>query len=282
MEHVERLLKIYTIAVKAFAASAVVLALTSCEKQVDKEELKASIEDANEQWMQAVKNQDAAAVSGMYAEDGFIMPANSPAIQGREGIKSFFSAAMNAGIREVRLVTEDVEGDDHLAVEKGTYEMRVDGDMVVDQGKYLVHWKKVDDKWIFQNDMFSSNNPVPVASAFQKGNVLGLHVADIKLQPGVTMEQFTQHYKESVIPEFEKTYPDVKLYLIKGIRGEKKNSIGLIYFFESDEVRNKYFNPDETPTETGKVLNAKLKPTYDALTKLRVSATTKYTDWEVE
>ena len=184
----------------------------------------------------------------MYAEDGYIMPANSPAIQGREGIKGFFAAAMNAGIKDVRLVTEDVDGDDQLAVEKGTYEMRVGGDMVVDQGKYLVHWEKVDGKWMFKNDIFNSNLPAPAAPAFKKGNVVGLHVAQVKLQPGVTMDQFSQHYRETVIPEFEKTYPDVKLYVIRGVRGEQKNSIGLIYFFESDEVRNKYFNQDATPT----------------------------------
>ena len=160
--------------------------------------------------------------------------------------------------------------------------MRVGGDMVVDQGKYLVHWEKVDGKWMFKNDIFNSNLPAPAAPAFKKGNVVGLHVAQVKLQPGVTMDQFSQHYRETVIPEFEKTYPDVKLYVIRGVRGEQKNSIGLIYFFESDEVRNKYFNPDATPTETGKVLQAKMKPTYDALAKVRTSATTKYTDWVVE
>ena len=111
---------------------------------------------------------------------------------------------------------------------------------------------------------------------------MGLHVAQIKLQPGVTMDQFVQHYRETVIPEFAKTYPDVQLYLIKGARGEQKNSVGLIYLFESDEVRNKYFNADETPTEKWMVMEAKMKPVYDALSKVRASATTKYTDWVVE
>jgi uncharacterized protein (TIGR02246 family) len=281
MENRKPLPKICAMTAKVFAVLAIVLMFTMCAQQTKKEQLKASIEKANGEWMQAVKNRDAAAVAGMYAEDGFVMPPNSPAIQGREGIKGFFSGAMDAGVKDVRLVTEDVEGDDNFAIEKGTYEMRAEGDVVIDQGKYLVHWKKMDGKWRFKNDMFSSNHPA-AAPTFKKGNVVGLHVGQIKLQPGVTIDQFAQHYRESVIPEFEKTYPDVKLYLIRGIRGENKNGIGLIYFFESDDIRNKYFNPDETPTEAGKVLNAKMQPTYDALAKLRASATTKYTDWVVE
>lgn len=260
---------------------AIVLLLTSCDQRMDKNELKAEIEKANQIWMDAVKKQDAVAVAAMYSDDGYILPANAPALQGRERITEFFTHAMSSGIKEVKLTTEAVDGNGQTAVERGTYQMMVEGGVVVDKGKYLVHWKKVDDKWMFQNDMFSSDAPASKTFA-QKGNVFGVHVADIKLQRGVTLDQFSQYYKQTVIPEFEKTYPDVKLYFIRGIRGENKDRIGLIYYFESDEVRNKYFNADETPTEAGKILNAKMKPTYDALTKLRVSASTKYTDWVVE
>jgi uncharacterized protein (TIGR02246 family) len=270
-----------TFAAISSAVLVIVLSLTSCEQQMDKSELKAEIEKANQTWMEAVKKQDAEAVAAMYSDDSFILPANVPAIQGREGIKNFFAGAMGAGIKNVKLITEAVDGDEETAVERGVYEMMAEGGTVVDKGKYLVHWKKVDGRWLFQNDMFSSDMPAPKTLA-QKGNVFGVHVADVKLQSGVTRDRFEQYYKETVIPEFEKTYPDVKLYFIKGIRGEHKDRIGLIYYFESDEVRNKYFNPDETPTDAGKVLQARMKPTYDGLTKLRVSASTKYTDWVVE
>lgn len=188
---------------------------------------------------------------------------------------------MSAGIKDIKLTSLAVDGNGQTAVERGRYEMIADGGAVADKGKYLVHWRKVDGKWMFQNDMFSSDAPAAKTFA-QKGNVFGVHVADVKLQRGVSLDQFAKYYKETVIPEFEKNYPDVKLYFIKGLRGENKDRIGLIYYFESDDVRNKYFNPDETPTEEFKMMEAKMKPAYDGLAKLRTSASTKYTDWVVE
>lgn len=260
---------------------AIVLVSISCEQQMDKNLLKAEIEQANQEWMEAVKKQDANAIAAMYSDDAYILPASAPAIQGREGIKDFFGHALSAGIKDIKLTSLAVDGNGQTAVERGTYEMMVEGGAVVDKGKYLVHWKKVADKWMFQNDMFSSDAPAAKTFA-QKGNVLGVHVADVKLQRGVSLDQFAKYYKETVIPEFEKNYPDVKLYFIKGLRGENKDRIGLIYYFESDNVRNKYFNPDETPTEEFRILEAKMKPAYDGLAKLRTSASTKYTDWVVE
>jgi hypothetical protein len=122
---------------------------------------------------------------------------------------------------------------------------------------------------------------VSFSQGLKKGNVIGLHIATINLNPDVTLNQFKEFYIKNVIPEFEKTYPDVKLYFISGIRGENQNSVGLIYFFESIKIRDKYFHADGSPTELGMTAQEKMKPTYEKLRTLE-TATLKYTDWLIE
>ena len=264
------------------AALLAIVALTGCQRSADKSELKADIEKANQEWMSAVKNQDASAVAGMYAEDASILPPNAPAIQGREGVKNFFSGAMGAGIKDIRLVTEAVDGNSEIAIEKGTYEMMSDGGKVVDKGKYLVHWRNVDGKWMFQQDIFNSDLPVVSALNFQKGNVVGVHVFDVKLKRGVTMEKFIDFYKNTVIPEFARQWPEAKILITRGLRGENANRFGMFYLFESDDVRNKYFKADGSVTETGQLIVNKMRSTMDQRDQFHNGYTTNYTDWVVE
>ena len=88
--------------------------------------------------------------------------------------------------------------------------------------------------------------------SLQKGNLIGTHVMTVTLKPGVTMEQFIEFYKSKVIPEMNKIEPDWKVYLVKSIRGDAKNSFGLIHVVKSEQVRNRYNNDDGSSTKLGK------------------------------
>jgi hypothetical protein len=116
--------------------------------------------------------------------------------------------------------------------------------------------------------------------ALQKGNLIGTHVMTVKLQPGVTMEKFMEFYTNKVIPEYEKNFPGMKAYVVKGIRGENKDSFGGFMVFKTEKDRDKYYNADGSNTESGNAANEKLKPVFDELDKLG-TATSKYTDWLV-
>ena len=72
------------------------------------------------------------------------------------------------------------------------------------------------------------------------------------------MQDYAQFFTTKAIPEFEKAYPGVKLYLLKSVRGQDSSSMGVLYLFNTEADRNKYFNNDGTPTEAGKAANAKL------------------------
>jgi hypothetical protein len=117
--------------------------------------------------------------------------------------------------------------------------------------------------------------------SLQKGNLVGTHVMTVTLKPGVTMEQFIEFYKSKVIPEMNKIEPDWKVYLVKSIRGDVKNSFGLIHVVKSEKVRDRYNNDDGSSTELGKSVSDKLKPVFDELEKLG-TVTTTYNDWLVQ
>jgi hypothetical protein len=115
----------------------------------------------------------------------------------------------------------------------------------------------------------------------QKGNLIGTHLAEVSLKPGVTIDQFTEFFINKYIPAVEKIWKGWKFYLVKGIRGENINSFGLIIIVNSEKDRNKYYNSDGTSNELGNTAFEKLKPVQDELDKLG-TFTSKYTDWVIQ
>jgi uncharacterized protein Veg len=122
---------------------------------------------------------------------------------------------------------------------------------------------------------------ITFGQTLQKGNLIGVHVATIKLEPGVTMEQFLEFYQSKVIPVYEKNQVGWKCYIVKSIRGEIKNSFGLIIVIKSENDRDKYYNADGSYTELGNSLMERYKPITDELKKLGTMTTT-YTDWVIQ
>jgi ketosteroid isomerase-like protein len=86
------------------------------------------------------------------------MMNGSPAIVGRDNIRSVISGIMKSGISSVELGTVGVWGTENLVTEEGTLVLMA-GDAVVDRGKYLVLWKKENGKWHLFRDIFNSDGP---------------------------------------------------------------------------------------------------------------------------
>lgn len=119
------------------------------------------------------------------------------------------------------------------------------------------------------------------AQTLQKGNLLGLHIMTVKLNSNVTMDEFMTFYISKVIPEFEKNFQGAKGYLIKGVRGESNNSFGIIWHFETEQSRDKFFEKDGNQSELGKEAHEKTKAILKELEKLG-TYTTKFTDWVIQ
>lgn len=114
-----------------------------------------------------------------------------------------------------------------------------------------------------------------------KGSLLGMHHATITLNEGFTMKDYLDFNLNKLIPAVEKSFKGVKLFLVKGERGEKANEIGFIWYFDSLKDRDVYFTPDGKLTEKGLAAQEKLQPLMEEGAKLG-SYTTTHTDWLIQ
>lgn len=116
--------------------------------------------------------------------------------------------------------------------------------------------------------------------AIRKEAFISIHTLTVTLNPGVTMEEFTEFYLKKIIPDYEKNIPEVKFFLLKAMRGENTGKLSVLWIAESEKVRDKYHNADGR-TELAKVARQNMQPIQDQLNKL-ATITETYTDWVVQ
>jgi hypothetical protein len=117
------------------------------------------------------------------------------------------------------------------------------------------------------------------AQTLHKGAVLAIKNFTLILQPDVTMNQFLDFYRNKQIPQFEKSFPGVKLFILKGDRGVKKYQYVEIQYFESVEVRDKYWKDVDVPTDEGKLAKEKMRGIFEETFKYVVDWTEESTEW---
>ena len=101
---------------------------------------------------------NAAGIAKMYAKGAKLMPPNAAILKGR-GIAAFWQDALEMGIKGVKLKSQEVEVMGGTAIEVGTYVLSgADGD-AVDEGKYMVVWKKDGKAWKLYRDIFNTSRP---------------------------------------------------------------------------------------------------------------------------
>jgi len=111
-----------------------------------------------------------------------------------------------------------------------------------------------------------------------KGNLIGVHVISVELNPGATMDEFIDFFNEKTKPAWEKTNEGMKIFIMKGIRGEHMNEIGLIIQFTDEAARDKSYNADGSMSEFGEKTQEKMAPIFAEAEKIG-TWTLKYTDW---
>lgn len=121
---------------------------------------------------------------------------------------------------------------------------------------------------------------ITFSQSLEKGNVIGLHIFSLELEPDITYNQYKDFFIEKYIPELDKNFPDVKHYFSKGNREDNENNIGLIVIFESQEIKNKYYNEDGSRTELMISIQERIQPIREKLDSLG-TVNTKYTEWVI-
>ena len=148
----------------------VITSITSCCEKVEKTTetktvaestfnlttAKAEIVATYNEFETFIATADSVGLGNLYTQDAKFMMTGAPAIIGRKDIQSTFSGIIKSGITNADLRTMEVWGTEGLITEEGEYSLFV-GEDEVDQGKYLVLWKKEDGKWKLFRDIFNSN-----------------------------------------------------------------------------------------------------------------------------
>ena len=115
----------------------------------------------NKDFAKALNNKDAMAASLLYSEDASLLPPNEQIVTGRENIKKYWQAALDAGTTDVSVSTISTGSNGDLGYEIGRFQLSypgADGKMIVEKGKYTEILKRTaDGKWISINGIWNSD-----------------------------------------------------------------------------------------------------------------------------
>jgi len=138
--------------------------LSSCDSTSKKEtdnldEAKKAIQASNAIYFNSFKNNDPSIFIDRYADDASILLPNAPQIYGKEGAAKFFRKAYDEyGLRGGKFITTAVYGDGvEYVTEEGLWQSLNSKGELMDDGKFLVLWKKTPKGWKMFRDSFSSN-----------------------------------------------------------------------------------------------------------------------------
>ena len=122
-------------------------------------EVRAAIEAATRQRTDAFGRRDAAAFASLYTEQGAMLPPNAEIAFGRQAIQEFWQGIFDAGLTASRDETLEVETAGDLAYEMGRYTLYAGDNNVVDEGKYILIWKREAGQWRIHRDIANTSRP---------------------------------------------------------------------------------------------------------------------------
>ncbi len=118
----------------------------------------------NKDFAKALNDKDAVAASLLYSEDAQLLPPGEQIVTGRENIKKYWQAFLDAGITDVSVSTISTGSSGDLGYEVGRFQLSYpgeDGKMVMERGKFTELLKRqADGKWISILGVWNSD-PVP-------------------------------------------------------------------------------------------------------------------------
>ena len=107
----------------------------------------------------ALNRADTEALAALYTADAMLLAPAAAPISGREAIRRFWQAGLDAGIVAIRLEPAAFEHDTRLAYELGSYELWLEpaaSSTIVDRGSYaLIHSREYDNSWRRRVEIFT-------------------------------------------------------------------------------------------------------------------------------
>lgn len=147
-------------AVRQAVSLSVVLMVAMSVSLAAQSDTRAAIDAVNRKFQAAAAQGNAAELAGLYTADAELMPSNRETITGSQAIVAFWKQALGQGVA-LTLETTEVQGHGEMAHEVGTYEMKEAGGRLLDRGKYIVIWKRVNGDWKLHRDIWNTSLPAP-------------------------------------------------------------------------------------------------------------------------
>ncbi len=112
--------------------------------------------------MDAIKKGDSTGAAANYSDDAHLLPPNSEPVM-KSGIAPLWATFMGMGVKEIKLVVDDIAGNADIISETGHYEILAAENKTLDKGKYVVVWKPVNGVWKMYRDIWNTNMPAAPA-----------------------------------------------------------------------------------------------------------------------
>ena len=126
---------------------------------LDTRPLAQALAETRATFVAALGRADSEALAALYTADATLLPPAAAPISGREAIRRFWQAGLDAGIVAIRLEAARLDHDTRLAYELGSYELRLEpaaSKTIVDRGNYvLVHSRQDDGSWRRRVEIFT-------------------------------------------------------------------------------------------------------------------------------
>ena len=100
---------------------------------------------------------NSADIADFYTDNGMLLPPESDLVQGKRDIEAFWQAAIDMGIKNVKLDIVEVEQHGDTAIEMSKYTLSSADDNLIDQGKGIVIWKYEGGAWKLHRDIWNSS-----------------------------------------------------------------------------------------------------------------------------
>jgi uncharacterized protein (TIGR02246 family) len=117
---------------------------------------KKALEAGATAWMGAFNAKDIDVMAALYAEDAVLLPPDAPAIFGRDAVKAALQEMLASGIG-IELEDLEIKVENDLGYKAGRYRVLSEDGSLVDRGKYIEVWTKVDGTWVLHRDIWNSS-----------------------------------------------------------------------------------------------------------------------------
>jgi uncharacterized protein (TIGR02246 family) len=156
-----------------------VMALAACARTAppisDATADKAAVEAVSLAWKQAYNARDAAAVTALYGDDAVLSAPGARALRGRTAIGEYFVSTIaqfsTSGLRVADEPLGETVASCDLAWHWKTYTVTDASGVVVDAGKLVTLFQRINGKWLIVGDTWNSDGTAsPPALTARTGN----------------------------------------------------------------------------------------------------------------